>query len=100
MEVIMITKEECIQAAAKGLAIHYTGGGRECYQDNDGPRGGKGKVHLTEARPSGKCKTWKRDLKRFHLPIKYGLYESFYINESNCKDFHLSRNCPIRKGQI
>ena len=34
-------------------------------------------------RVSGMCKTWVRRPSKFRLPVKYGLYQSFYINESN-----------------
>ena len=30
---------------------------------------------------SGKPKTWKRDLNRVKVPIKYGLYRNDYITE-------------------
>ena len=32
-------------------------------------------------RVSGKPKTWKRDLNRVKVPIKYGLYRNDYITE-------------------
>lgn len=34
-------------------------------------------------RATGKCKTWKTRPDEFKLPVKYGLYHSFYINEEN-----------------
>lgn len=33
-----------------------------------------------QCRPNGKCKTWKRDPRRFKLPVKYGLKECFYFD--------------------
>ncbi len=32
-----------------------------------------------KVRVSGKCKTWKTRPGDFKLPVKYGMYESFYI---------------------
>ena len=34
-------------------------------------------------RVNGICKTWKRREGAFRLPVKYGLRECFYIDESN-----------------
>lgn len=31
-------------------------------------------------RVNGKCKTWKRDLSRFKLPVKHGVNNRFYID--------------------
>lgn len=31
------------------------------------------------ARQMGKVKTWKREPDKFLIPVKYGLYDSFYI---------------------
>ena len=38
-------------------------------------------------RASGKCQVWKRDPLRFKLPVKYGLYQSFYIEPSNAHEW-------------
>ena len=38
-------------------------------------------------RRSGQTKTWKRDAERFQIPVKYGLYESFYITNENASEF-------------
>lgn len=32
-----------------------------------------------KARQTGKIQTWKKEPKKFLIPVKYGLYESFYI---------------------
>jgi hypothetical protein len=85
-----ITKEECLSIGYK--EIHYTGK-RPCTR-TIGPRGGITEK-ITRVRASGKCQTWKRDPGRFHLPVKYGLYESGWIDQTNCKDFHLAVNCPL-----
>lgn len=36
------------------------------------------------ARRTGKTKTWKTRPKHFKIPAKYGLYQSFYIDHTNC----------------
>ena len=40
-------------------------------------------------RQSGRLKTWKRDKDKFKLPVKYGLKNSFYIDNNNCKEWVL-----------
>ena len=40
-----------------------------------------------KCRANGKCKTWKRMPLSFRLPVKYGLRECFYIDETNGKDW-------------
>lgn len=37
------------------------------------------------ARVNGICKTWKKDLNKFQLPVKHGLKTCFYITEENGK---------------
>lgn len=39
------------------------------------------------ARVNGKCKTWKTRPDEFRLPMKYGLYECFYIDNSNAHEW-------------
>jgi len=39
------------------------------------------------ARRNGKTKLWKRKPENFSIPAKYGMYEYFYINQSNCDDW-------------
>jgi hypothetical protein len=34
-------------------------------------------------RQNGKVKTWKRDTSRFSIPVKYGLYEYGYVDNTN-----------------
>ncbi len=38
-------------------------------------------------RANGKCKTWKRSPDRFRLPVKHGLYNYFYIDETNADEW-------------
>jgi hypothetical protein len=40
-------------------------------------------------RRSGMTKTWKRRPSDFHMPVKYGLYNSSYISERNQHEWHL-----------
>jgi len=47
----------------------------------------KGKVRTW--RRNGRTITWKRDLTRFKIPIKFGLYAFDYITEQNYKNFTL-----------
>ena len=39
------------------------------------------------ARANGKCQVWKRDPNRFKLPVKHGLYNYFYIEQSNAAEW-------------
>lgn len=50
-------------------------------------QGSKGARTLLRVRVSGKCKTWKRTPNRFHLPVKYGLYNSWVIDQNNCHEW-------------
>ena len=88
-----MTKQECMDTKTQWEEIHYTGK-HECTK-TIGPRKGE-HVNITRVRASGKCQTWKRDEKRFRLPVKYGMYESSAIDQDNCEDFHLAVNCPIK----
>lgn len=42
------------------------------------------------ARRSGATKTWKTRPNEFKIPVKYGLYESFYIDHNNCDEWIIS----------
>lgn len=39
-------------------------------------------------RRSGMTKTWKTRPEEFKVPVKYGLYESFYITHENAGEFY------------
>lgn len=91
----MVTKEQALDAAKHGLEIHYVG--RHDCRKTIGPRGGE-TIRLTRVRPSGQCKTWKRDPNRFRLPVKYGLYESSAIDETNSHEWHMGYDCPLIHG--
>ena len=91
----MVTKEQAVNVAP-GSEVHYTGQ-HPCTR-TVGPRGGI-KYSITTLRVTGKCKTWKREPEKFHLPVKFGLYESWYIDQRNCKEFHLASECPLVKEE-
>lgn len=70
----------------KEIAVNLTHGTELFSSLRLDSRGNPSKVRVT-----GKCKTWKRDPERFKLPVKYGLYESFYIvNDEFAKHWHLN----------
>jgi hypothetical protein len=39
------------------------------------------------ARTNGACKVWKRQPEKFMLPMKYGLYDYFYITQDNAHEW-------------
>lgn len=85
----MVTLTQLLNTSGQ---LHYTGK-HECTQSV----GARGKVtdNITSVRRSGLIQTWKRDPLRFHLPVKYGMYESFWIDQSNTQHFHLASECPL-----
>jgi hypothetical protein len=89
----MVTKDQLL-ALYYGAELHYTGQ-HDCSQVI-GKHGGITE-HITRVRQSGKVLTWKRDPARFHMPVKYGLYENGYIDHRNCQDYHLASDCSLRK---
>ncbi len=42
-----------------------------------------------KCRRNGKTKTWKTRPNEFKIPVKYGLYEYFYITENNCHEWNI-----------
>jgi hypothetical protein len=38
-------------------------------------------------RVNGKCKTWKTRPAEFRLPVKHGMRDCFYIDNSNCDEW-------------
>lgn len=69
-----------------GNRVHYTGPGAPKCQDK----------RSNTWRVSGQPKDFKREANkhRWYVPIKFGLYESATINESNAHDFHVEGECP------
>jgi len=88
----MITKEQATQLS-HGEEVHFTGQ-HECCRII-GKRGGV-KENITKCRISGAPKLWKRD-GRFRIPVKYGLYENGYIDQDNCEQWHLAKDCPLNQ---
>jgi hypothetical protein len=85
----MITKLHAMNLAV-GTELHYG-----TCQKHVGVRGGV-KLNITRVRVSGQCKTWKTRPNEFRLPIKYGLYDSWAIDQYNGVNFHLPSDCPIK----
>lgn len=42
-------------------------------------------------RASGKCQLWKTRPTEFKLPVKHGLYNSFYITNENAADWKVTK---------
>lgn len=82
---------EAAKSLRHGEELHYAG--RYPCSVTVGPRGGR-TVRVTRVRVSGAVKTWKRTPGRVYVPVKYGLYESGYITESNLRDWHKPGECP------
>lgn len=69
----MITKEQAISFDYGKTLYHYA------MRNAD-------KTAL-RVRVNGKCKTWKRDPKRFQLPIKHGLRDCGYLTQDNADEW-------------
>ena len=41
-------------------------------------------------RANGMCKTWKTRPEDFKLPVKYGMYQCFYITPDNAKEWNVA----------
>lgn len=63
----MVTKEQALKAR------HF---------EHVNVKNADGKTPL-RIRAMGKCITWKTQPDRFKLPVKYGLYNSFYLTPEN-----------------
>jgi hypothetical protein len=53
-----------------------------------GPKGARVPIR---ARVSGRCQTWKRTSNRFCVPIKWGLYESWSIDQNNMHEWEIMK---------
>lgn len=69
----MITKQQAIEARYAQVFHHRR------KRNSDGSP--------VRVRVSGRCKTWKTRPDEFSLPVKYGLYESGYITQSNAAEW-------------
>lgn len=45
-------------------------------------------------RRNGQTKLWKTRPDEFRTPVKYGLYDYFYIDQHNAHQFHVESECP------
>jgi hypothetical protein len=68
-----VTKEVCLNASF-GDEFYL----RDEFYANGFPK---------RVRVSGRCKTWATRPDEFRLPVKYGMYQSFYITHANASQF-------------
>lgn len=47
----------------------------------------KGSDRPIEVRKMGRVKTWVRQPDRFRVPVRYGMYDSFYIDNDNAHEW-------------
>lgn len=71
----MITKEIAISSNYRDEFHHKT------LKNSDGTP--------VRCRVNGKCKIWKTRPAEFRLPVKYGLKECFYIDETNANEWEI-----------
>lgn len=43
------------------------------------------------ARRNGKTRLWVRSPEKFLIPVKYGLYDYFYIDQQNSNDWNVTQ---------
>jgi len=67
----MITKDQAVTLKI-GTILHH-----------DTAKQGKNNSEPLRCRVNGKCKTWKTRPAEFRLPVKRGLYEYGYIDETD-----------------
>jgi hypothetical protein len=79
----VITKEQAMLAGTHGAIFHENS---ECTTKR-----------VVRWRANGRCKIWKRDLTRWQLPIKFGLYSHGYLTNENAHEYHLEGDCPVDK---
>jgi hypothetical protein len=90
----MITKAQAVALSNGTLRndLHYTGK-RACTRIV-GPRGGV-TIHVITYRVNGQCQTWITRPNDFRLPVKYGLREYGYVDQTNAHEWHLANECPL-----
>lgn len=99
----MVTKEQAVEMYTNEQTGVVSG-----YKHNEfhaegckrvlGPRGGVKEI-ITRVRRSGKTKIWKTRPLEFRVPVKWGLYESGYINHDCAHNWHVASECPLLKGE-
>lgn len=57
-------------------------------------RGGKPGTEPIYARKSGRIKTWVTRPGEFRIPMKYGMYDNFYIDHTNAHEWSTIPNPP------
>jgi hypothetical protein len=70
---MMVTKEQAVNAHYRQEFYHIS------LKNSDGTP--------VRCRVNGKCKTWKTRPDEFRLPVKYGLYDCFYIDHHNADEW-------------
>lgn len=81
----MITIDE-VKALKHGDTVYQIA----CYTSNHYPASGNTvPCKVRKWRVTGKCKIWKRDINRIQLPVKYGLYDYGYIDNTNLHLFSM-----------
>jgi hypothetical protein len=73
------------QTVTKEIAMQAKHG--DIFQSKTLKQGPKGVRVPLSVRVTGKCQTWKREPKRFRLPVKWSFYESWAIDDLNCGDW-------------
>jgi hypothetical protein len=71
----VVTKQQAISANYRHNFLHAT------FKDSKG--------NPMRCRVNGKCKTWVTRPNEFKLPMKYGLYQYFYITPDNANDWDI-----------
>ena len=59
-----------------------------------GPRGGITE-RVTVWRRNGATRTWVRSPERFRVPVKHGMRDYTYVDETNAHLFHTADDCPL-----
>ena len=71
----MITKQQAVAAQYRQEFWHRT------VKNADGTP--------ARCRVNGACKVWKTRPDEFRLPVKHGMYDCFYITESNAAEWRI-----------
>jgi len=80
----MIIKAMAV-AASRGTVFHHV-----ARKNRDGSP--------ARCRVMGRCKVWVRQPDRFKLPVKYGMYDAFYIDETNAGNWCATEPATVIEG--
>jgi hypothetical protein len=86
----MVTKEQLQRMNGHG-ELHTTI--RRSCSKRIGPRNGV-VIAVDRVRLNGRLKTWVREPNRFQQPVKYGMWQCFYVTERDAHLFHTPTDCP------